>query len=111
MADGVLDVLGLGRGKLVVEDDQRGATLARERGQLLELAGAKVGARVGAVDLLRQRTDDPRAGRIGQLFELIEVFFEMMARAAAFTRRSYQDRALDRRFEGNRFSWNGGLAP
>ena len=48
------------------------------------------------VELLRDFTDDERAGRVGQARELTQMFFQLVSRAAALPRRADENRALDR---------------
>src|SRR5581483_611166 len=78
-ADRVLDVLALAGTELVVEDDERRLRLADLVAQLVELAGAEVGAGMGLVDLLRELADDDRAGRVGELLELAQVLADRAA--------------------------------
>ena len=65
-SDRVLDVLPLRWSELVVEDDKRRVTIFDDGAQLFDLPLAEIRRRVRSVDLLRQRPDDRRAGRVGE---------------------------------------------
>src|SRR5581483_2003151 len=86
-ADRVLDVLALAGTELVVEDDERRLRLADLVAQLVELAGAEVGAGMGLVDLLRELADDDRA-----------------AGPRTLQRHADEQGPLDRRRDDNRFA-------
>ncbi len=50
-----------------------------------------------AIELLGQCPDDLRAGRVGQAFEFLEVFIDVMPGRAPLARGANEDRALDGR--------------
>src|SRR5689334_8706732 len=99
-ASRVFDVLALRRGELVVEDDERRLGIADQCAELLDLSFAEVSRGVWSVDLLRDGAHDNGTRRVDELLELIEVLVDVVARGGAFTRRAYEDGALDRRGEG-----------
>ena len=69
----ILDVLALARAQLVVENDQRRLSGARQFTKLVDLALAEVGPGVRAVDLLHEPADDLRSRGIGKLGQLLEM--------------------------------------
>src|SRR6185503_4978146 len=97
LAERIFDVLALAGAQLVVEDDERRLQFVHTLAELVELARAEIGARIGAVDLLRQLADDDGARGVGQLLELAQMFADGAARARTFERRADQQRLLDRR--------------
>jgi hypothetical protein len=77
--------------------------------QLLDLPGAEVGRWIWSLELLRDRSDRFGARRVGESLELFEMLLEMMARGGSLERRSDQERALDRRGEGDEIACDGVL--
>ena len=90
-ADPVFEIFSLRRRELIVENQDGGFALLGEEFELFEFAGADVGGGVGAVDGLRQFTDDGGAGGIGEAGEFGEVLSNEMAGVAAFERDADQD--------------------
>ena len=64
-ADPVFQIFSLRRRELVVENKNRRFALFGEEFELFELAGADVGRRVGAIDGLREFSDDSGASGVG----------------------------------------------
>lgn len=91
----ILDILSLTGRELVVEDDERGVALGGQRGKLLDLALAEVGAGMWPVDLLDELTDNLRTGCVGEFGEFPEVFIRGPPSADALTRGANENRALD----------------
>ena len=69
---GALDILDLGGRQLAVRNDQVDLLLTAERGDLLQLARAHIGAALYAGELLRQRDDRLGARALHQLVQLVE---------------------------------------
>jgi hypothetical protein len=103
-ADRVLDVLPLARRQLVVEDDERRLLLGDQGLELLDLALAQIGARMRAVELLRELTDDRGARRVGETRELAQVLVECLAGARALDGRSDEERPLGRGGNGDQIA-------
>ena len=66
------EVAGLGRGEIVVEDDDVGIVMLDEHRQFGDLAAPEVGGLVGPFASLRQLRDHLRSGRLGEAAELVE---------------------------------------
>ena len=90
-ADPVFEILSLRRRELVVENQNGGFALFGEEFELFEFAGADVGRRVGAIDGLRELTDDGGACGVGEAGEFGEVLGDEMAGVAAFERDADED--------------------
>ena len=85
-ADPVFEIFPLRRRELIVENQNGGFALLGEEFELFEFAGSDVGGGVGAIDGLRQFTDDGGASGIGEAGEFGEVLSNEMAGVAAFER-------------------------
>jgi hypothetical protein len=103
-ADGVFDVLALAGRQLVVEDDERRVRLENALAQLVDLAAAEVRPGIGPVDLLRDLPDDDGARGVGEVRQLAEVIVDSAAGAGPLARRPDEQRALDRRRDGDGFA-------
>ena len=90
-ADPVFEIFSLRRREFVVENQHGRFALLGEEFELFEFAGADVGRRVGAVDGLREFTDDGGAGGVGEAGEFGEVLGDEMAGVAAFERDADED--------------------
>jgi hypothetical protein len=60
-----------------------------------------------AVELLRDLSDDDRAGRVGEPLELAQVLVERLARAGPLERRPNEERPLDGGRDGDQVSCDG----
>ncbi|MGQ0646744.1 MAG: hypothetical protein ACT4P7_04175 [Gemmatimonadaceae bacterium] len=56
---------------------------------------------------MREQARDFRSGGIGEAFELVQVRFDVQPGVGALARRADENRALDRRREGDQFARNG----
>ena len=90
-ADAVFEIFPLRRCEFVVENQNGGFALLGEEFEFFEFTGADVGRRVGAVDGLRELTDDGGASGVGEAGEFGEVLGDEMAGVAAFERDADED--------------------
>ena len=90
-ADPVFEIFSLRRRELVVENQNRSFALFGEEFEFFEFAGADVGGGVGAVNGLRQFTDDGGASGVGEAGEFGEVLGDEMPGVAAFERDADED--------------------
>ncbi len=74
-ADRLLEIASLGRGEIVVEDDDVGFGGRGEALQLFDLATAEIGGHVGGFPALGQYTDHMGPGRDGQAFQFVQRVF------------------------------------
>ena len=85
----------LRRRQVVVEDDDRGPGGARQLGDLVGLAGADEGARMGPVELLSDGADDHGARRVGKPLELRQRVVDVPVATPVASIDTGQDRAVD----------------
>ena len=69
----ILDVLSLSGSELVIEHDERCLRIGDSLRQFLDFAFAKLGRRIGSIDLLRQLSNNYAARRIDELGKLIQM--------------------------------------
>ena len=79
-AEDLLQVALLGRRELVVEDDGVGVDGQRELVELLGLAPADVGGRIGMVPTLDDAADDVGPGRPHQQSQFVEIALDRLGR-------------------------------
>ena len=95
----ILDVLPLRRRQLVVEQDERDILGGDALAQFVDLALPQVGRGIRPVELLCQRANDLRPRRVGESFQLEQVFVEVVLRVRPLQRRADEQRAFNRRRE------------
>ncbi len=91
-----LEIGALYRGQLLVEDHQRGAGLADQGPQFLDLALADMGGRIGRSHILREPAHHVRPGRVHQPGQLLEMFVQVFCILRALAGCRHQHRALGR---------------
>jgi hypothetical protein len=86
----VLDVLPLRRRQFVVKKHEGDVFGSDALAKLVDFSLPQVRGRVGSVELLRQRADDLRAGRVGQALQFEQVLVEVMLCIRPLQRRTNQ---------------------
>ena len=93
----VLQVAQLGRGKLIVKEDDVQAQFLAQLAEFLHLARADVGGRVDAIQILVRPANDLQPRGIRELLEFIQGILEVKGRALAAHLNAHQIRAFARR--------------